>query len=99
MQAYGLGYSLNSMMGSAGSGLVGQGMQQQRDATAELGLAADQEQQRIITNQQREAARKAGNQQLGATAGALVGAEYGSSIGPWGTLIGGLVGAVAGRLM
>lgn len=90
--AYGLGASLGSM------GLVGQGQKQQAEATAMLGDAAKQEQDRIIMNERNEAARKQGNQQLGATAGAMAGMTYGSSLGPWGAVIGGLVGGLAGGL-
>jgi hypothetical protein len=94
--AYGLGASLSS------AGLAGQGAQQQREATAMLGAAADQEQQRKLKNEQIEAERKQGNQQLGSTVGAAagmaIGAEYGSVGGPWGAVIGGVLGALGSRL-
>lgn len=90
--AYGVGASLGNM------GLVGQGQKQQAEATDMLAKAANDEQQRILQNERDEAARKQGNQALGATAGAMVGMEYGSSLGPWGAVIGGVVGAVAGSL-
>ena len=86
--AYGLGASLSN------AGLAGQGAQQQREATALLGAAADQEQKRKLANEQTEVARKQGNQQLGAAGGAAIG----SSFGPWGTVIGGVLGALGGRL-
>lgn len=90
--AYGIGANLNSM------GLVGQGIAQQREATAALGQAAEQEQRRNLENEQRERARKQTNMSTGATAGALIGAQYGSALGPWGTVIGGLAGGLAGGL-
>lgn len=89
---YGVGASLGKM------GLVGVGLQQKRDATAQLGQAADEEQRRNLENERRERERQQQNQQLGATAGALAGATYGSAMGPWGTIIGGVVGGLAGGL-
>lgn len=90
--AYGLGASLGNM------GLTGQGIQQQQDATAMLGKAADEEQRRIMDNQRAESERKRGNQTLGATAGAMAGMYYGASLGPWGAMAGAVAGAVAGGL-
>ena len=89
---YGMGSSLGRL------GLTGVGLQQKADATAQLGRAADEEQQRNIENERRERERKTQNQSLGATAGALIGAQYGSTLGPWGTVIGGLAGGLAGGL-
>jgi hypothetical protein len=81
-------------MAGIGGGLVSVGLGQQRQASDMLGNAADQEAERNIGNRQREQQRKAGNVQLGATAGAY----YGSSLGPYGALIGGVVGAIGGGL-
>lgn len=85
-----------------GGGLAGYGQAQQAEATQMLGQAAASENQRNIENEQLESQRKQGNQQLGATLGTLggmaLGAQYGSAAGPWGAVIGGLVGAVAGNL-
>lgn len=92
MATYGMGSSLGKM------GLVGQGIQQEKESTAALGKAADEEQRRNIENERRERERKQQNQSLGATAGALAGAQYGSAAGPWGALVGGLVGGLAGGL-
>lgn len=89
---YGVGASLGKL------GLVGVGLQQKSDASAALGRAADEEQQRNLQSEANERNRKQQNQTLGATAGALAGATYGSAIGPWGTVIGGLVGGLAGGL-
>ena len=89
---YGLSGPITSGMG--GGGLIGQGVNQQAMATQMLGRVAEEETQRNIGNQQRETARKAGNSQLGAMAGAQVGMSF----GPWGALAGGLIGALAGRL-
>jgi phage tail tape-measure protein len=89
---YGVGASLGK------SGLVGVGLQQKSDASAALGRAADEEQQRILANERAERERKQQNQSLGATAGALAGAQYGSAAGPWGAVIGGVIGGVAGGL-
>lgn len=85
-------------MAGIGGGLVSAGMGQQQQAADMLARAADQEQERNLGNRQREAQRKAGNVQLGATAGAAAGAYYGASAGPWGALIGGVVGAIGGGL-
>lgn len=83
-------------------GLAGAAIGQQQQAMELMGRAADQEQSRILGNEQLERERKAGNQQLGSTLGGLagwaVGAQYGSAAGPWGAALGGLVGAVAGGL-
>lgn len=88
--------------GLGAAGLTGAGMQQKNEAMQILGNAADQEQQRSIANKQAEAARKQGNQQLGATvgglAGAYAGAQMGGSLGPWGALAGAVVGALASDL-
>lgn len=92
MATYGMGSSLGKM------GLVGQGIQQEKESTAALGKAADEEQRRNIENERRERERKQQNQTLGATAGAMAGATYGSSIGPWGTVIGAVVGGLASGL-
>jgi phage tail tape-measure protein len=89
---YGVGASLGKL------GLVGVGLQQKSDASAALGRAADEEQQRVLENERLERARKQQNQSLGATAGALAGATYGASLGPWGAVVGGLVGGLGGSL-
>ena len=82
--------------------LVSFGENQQDTATQGLGAAAQEETQRNASNTMRAAQAKAGNEQLGGAVGALggaaAGAEWGSVIGPWGTLIGGVLGAVAGGL-
>jgi predicted lipid-binding transport protein (Tim44 family) len=98
---YGLG------TGSGGSTSVNEsilsiGPGQKRQAMRQLGDAAEEEQKRNIKNNQIEAERQAGNSQLGGqlgglAGGAAAGAMYGSSAGPWGTLIGGAVGAIAGK--
>lgn len=85
-----------------GANLVSAGQGQLSEATRGLKESADQESQRNAQNTMNEATRKAGNQQLGGTLGALggaaIGAQYGSALGPWGALIGGAVGALAGGL-
>jgi uncharacterized protein YcfJ len=85
-----------------GANLVTAGQDQLGEATKGLKEAADEEAQRNAHNKENEAARKAGNQQLGGTLGAVggmaIGAQYGSALGPWGALIGGAVGALAGGL-
>lgn len=84
-----------------GGGLATMGQQQQQMATGILGDAASQEAQRNQQNEQMEAARKQGNQQLGATLGTMggmaAGAQMGAGLGPWGALIGGALGAIAGN--
>lgn len=82
-------------MAGIGGGLASVGLGQQRQAADILGAAADQEQQRLIGNKQREQQRKAGNVQLGVAGGALAGFAYG---GPVGALIGGIAGAIGGGL-
>lgn len=84
---YGVGASLASM---------GQG--QEREATQMLASVANQESERNAKNKMLESQEKAGRQQLGGTVGAMLGAEYGAALGPWGMLIGGALGAVAGGL-
>lgn len=78
---------------SGGETLFGIGAQQKRTAMSMLGNAAAEEQQRNQRNQQVETERKAGNSQLGST---LAGAAGGAAFGPWGALIGGAIGAIAG---
>lgn len=90
MAAYGLGASLGR------NNLVGQGIDQQKQATDMLAKAAEDEQRRNITNKQQEAARKQGNMTLGATAGAMAGMQAGAAAGPWGALIGAAAGALMG---
>lgn len=87
MAGYGVGASLASM-----------GVGQKHEALSVLKSVADQESQRNRENTALEAQEKAGKQQLGATAGALVGMQYGSTLGPWGALIGGAAGYIAGGL-
>ena len=88
--------------GLGGGGLAGVATGQQRQAMSMLGQAADQEQQMQFKNEAIERERKAGNQALGSSLGAAggmaIGAQYGSAGGPWGALIGGAVGAIAGGL-
>jgi len=91
---YGLGTGSGGNTNDLGSGsLLGIGPGQQKQGTRQLGDAAAEEQKRNIENQQIEADRKAGNSQLTAS----VGATAGSYFGPWGTLIGGAIGAIAGK--
>lgn len=75
-----------------GATLASLGQDQKRESVEMLGKAADEESQRNAHNKVMAAQAKAGNQQFGATAGALAG----SSFGPWGAVIGGALGAVAG---
>ena len=75
-----------------GGSLATYGQDQKREAVQQLGQAADQESERNRGNKMMAAQRKAGGQQLGASAGAMAG----SAFGPWGTVIGGVVGAIAG---
>ena len=87
----------------AGGGLAGAGLEQQTMANNTLSAAADQETQRNIQNQKMEQEAKAGKAQLGSTVGglaggALAGAQFGAAAGPWGMLIGGALGAIAGGL-
>jgi hypothetical protein len=84
-----------SRRGGVGGGLVSAGLTQQADAQQILGNAADQEQERLISNKRMESARKAGNKQLGASAGAMIGFQVG---GPVGALVGGIGGLIAGGL-
>jgi uncharacterized protein YcfJ len=85
-----------------GANLVSMGQEQLGEATKGLKEAADEESKRNAQNTLAEESRKQGNQQLGGTIGALggmaIGAQYGSALGPWGAIIGGAAGALAGRL-
>jgi hypothetical protein len=86
-----------------GGSLASYGMNQMMEGTQELGNVADQEARRNAANKANEMQARQGRQQLGATLGSLAGgawagAEYGSAAGPWGTLIGGIVGALGGNL-
>lgn len=85
-----------------GASLASMGQEQQQQATAELKRSADEESKRNAENKMLEAQDKAGKKQLGATlgsaAGFYAGAQAGSSFGPWGALIGGAVGYLAGDL-
>lgn len=91
MAQYGVGANLASM-----------GATEQQQGTQLLGKAADEEAQRNAKNTEIKAANKAGNQQLGATVGALggfaAGAQIGAIGGPMGALIGGAVGMLASGL-
>lgn len=91
MAGYGVGASLASL-----------GTAAKNDAMGSLGQVANQETQREATNKQIDAQKKAGNQQLATTVGALggfaLGAQAGAVGGPMGALIGGAVGAIAGGL-
>ena len=81
-----------------GASLASVGIGQRREATQMLARVADQEAERNAKNKMLEAQEKAGRQQLGGVVGAQLGATYGASLGPWGMLIGGALGAVAGGL-
>lgn len=78
--------------GGIGATLASLGQDQKQEAVNMLGKAADEESQRNAHNKVMAAQAKAGGQQFGATAGALAGSYF----GPWGTVIGGAVGAIAG---
>lgn len=78
--------------GGIGATLASLGQDQKRESVDMLGKAADEESQRNAHNKAMAAQAKAGGQQFGATAGALAGSYF----GPWGTVIGGAVGAIAG---
>ena len=85
----------NSVRGPASGGetLLGLGAAQRKTGMQMLGSAAEQEQKRTQHNQEAEQQATAGNTQLGAQAGAMAGSYF----GPWGTLIGGALGAIAGH--
>lgn len=84
MAGYGVGASLASM-----------GQNEQALGIQELGQAANQDAQRQAENTQLRAQAHAGNMELGAAGGAMAGMMV---AGPWGAVIGGLVGAVGGSL-
>lgn len=77
-----------------GASLASIGAGQQQEAMQMLGKVADEETDRSIKNQQLEQQEKSGNIQLGATTGAMAGSYF----GPWGTLVGGAIGAIAGGM-
>lgn len=85
-----------------GASLANMGQDQLSQATKVLAEASNEESKRNAQNEMLKAQEKAGKRQLasslGATAGFALGAEYGSAGGPWGALIGGALGYVAGGL-
>lgn len=88
------GYGVGATLASIGQGVEKQGLEEYR-------VAADEEQKRNAENTMIRANEKAGNAQLGGTIGGLAGGAYagatwGSAAGPWGTLIGGIAGALLG---
>lgn len=89
-RAYGLG----------GGGLAGIGVQEQGEALDLQRQAAEMETKREQSNRAIREANRAGNRQLGSAvgtaAGFYAGAEVGSGFGPWGALIGGALGYLAG---
>lgn len=91
--SFGVGASLaNYGVKGRSNNLATQGQDQQKEATEQLGAAAALEGNRNRQNKMAKAQAKQGNQQLGSTAGATIG----SAFGPWGTLIGGIAGALIG---
>ena len=100
MAGFGVGANLSNY-GSRGRSpsLAAYGMDQEAEATKELGVAATEETKRKAANTMAEAEAKQGNAALGSSLGGLAGgAALGSSIGPWGTVIGAVVGGLAGSL-
>lgn len=90
-------------MAGVGASLMSLGQNTLRDAMQTQGQLADQEAERNAKNRMLEQQEESGRIQLGATLGGLAGgmyagATYGSAAGPWGMLIGGAVGAIAGGL-
>src|SRR5258705_517248 len=79
--------------GGIGATLASLGQDQKRESVDMLGKAADEETQRNAHNKVMAAQAKAGGQQFGATAGALAGGQF---FGPWGAVVGGAIGAIAG---
>lgn len=88
---YGSGLGVRS--GGGGDTLLGLGATQKRQGMDLLAQSAEEEARRNQANQQVETQRKSGNSQLGST---VAGAAAGAAFGPWGALIGGAVGAIAG---
>lgn len=84
-----------STYGLGGAGLTGVGLAAKRNAMGALGQAADLEQRRNMANEQAEAAEESGKQQLGASAGAMIGM---ATFGPLGAMIGGIAGALGSSL-
>lgn len=104
MATYGIGASIaNAGKRGVGTSLVEQGLGQQKEAIGELTTAAGEEARRNAQNTMLEAEAKQGNQMLGSTLGSLAGgaaagAMWGSAAGPWGTVIGGVLGALSSSL-
>lgn len=87
-----------------GANLASLGQSEERQGLDELRVAANEESQREAQNTLLRAQARQGNEQLGGTigglaGGAIAGAEWGSAAGPWGTLIGGVAGALLGKYM
>lgn len=101
MASLGVGASLASR-GRQQPNLSTFGQGQEQQAMDELGAASSMETARENNNRRAKAEAKQGNQALGSTLGGLAGgaaagAMYGTAAGPWGTLIGGVLGALAGN--
>lgn len=78
-----------------GASLAGLGLDQKHQAMGVLRNVAEQESQRNRENRALDAQETAGKKQLGSTLGSLAGMYV---AGPWGAMLGGAVGSVAGGL-
>ncbi len=95
MATYGIGAAIAKNAGRGmGPSLVEQGLGQQKEAIGELTTAAGEEARRNAQNTMLEAEAKQGNRMLGSTIGSLAG----SAFGPWGSVVGGALGALGGSL-
>ncbi len=95
MATYGIGASIaNASKRPVGTPLVAQGLDQQKEAIGQLTTAAGEEARRNAQNTMLEAEAKQGNRMLGSTIGSLAG----SAFGPWGSVVGGALGALGGSL-
>lgn len=91
---YGLSQALPTKPRVSGPSIATLGSQDQQQAMTLIGSAAGQATQRGMANDRQAQEAKAGNQQLGATAGAAIGTIW----GPAGTMVGGMIGGALGGL-
>ena len=91
---------------NVGGGLAGAGLDQENEATQQLGDAAQVETNRNIENQRIVQQNRSSNMQMGTTGGMAAGwavgaanaAAWGSNAGPYGAMIGGVLGGLMGGL-
>ncbi len=89
---FGLAQAIPARPRVAGPTVASLGQQDMQSGSGLLGAAAGQESNRNAANANMEQERKAGNAQLGATAGGAIGSIWGPVGTMFGSAIGGLIG-------